>query len=67
MKENIKRKIDGRTIPLNKYISILSNIEQLEDNIYVKTKTGYISVLKIFGIDIFNYKQNDKSSAYVIV
>jgi hypothetical protein len=32
---------------------------------YVKTKTGYFSVLKIYGIDIFHYKQADKTAAYV--
>ncbi len=32
---------------------------------YVKTRTGYFAVLKIYGIDIFHYKQADKTAAYI--
>lgn len=61
----IKKRISERVLPLSRYVTALTNIEDIEDGVYVKTKTGYFSVLKIYGIDIFNYKPADKSSAYI--
>lgn len=53
-----------KVLPPFCYISTLSSVDSLEEKRYIKTHTGYFVVMKISGIDIYNYKQADKASAF---
>jgi hypothetical protein len=47
------------------FVTSISPITGLDDGRYVRTTSGYIGVVKVPGIDIFNMKDNEREKAFI--
>lgn len=69
MKKQRTRLSKPRKIPQNKehklsdFVLSAGNIVGIEDDKYIRTRTGYIGILKVPGIDIVNFKKLDREIA----
>ena len=69
MKKQRTRLSKPRKIPqikehkLSDFVLSAGNIVGIEDDKYIRTRTGYIGILKVPGIDIVNFKKLDREIA----
>jgi len=53
-----------RPLPKNSFVNYLINFDEIVDKRYIKTSSGFYSIIKIDGIDIFHYVERDQDSCY---
>ena len=53
-----------RIIPRNSFADTLIDYKEIVDNKYLKTSSGFACAIKISGIDIFHYSEDDQHICY---
>lgn len=53
-----------KTLPRNSFVDTLIDYKEIIDKKYLKTSSGYACVVKISGIDIFHYSEDDQHICY---
>jgi hypothetical protein len=61
MKRERKKK---KSIARNSFVDTLIDYQDIVDDIYLKTSSGFACVVKISGIDIFHYSDDDQNMCY---
>ena len=53
-----------RTLPRSSFVDTLIDYQAIIDDMYLKTSSGFACVVKISGIDIFHYSEDDQNICY---